>query len=159
MMKAEADKVIPVKDILELRKKQMLVVNAEYQRGAVWTSAQKKKLVDSVLRGYPLPLIYLHLIKQEAGNLVSQRYEVIDGKPGLARYPGHEFFGVLMKANRAKDRGKFRQYAAQVAMQYLTKRRTKGEHLRDINAEAMDDFYYENLDFDADSPDAERLCE
>jgi uncharacterized protein with ParB-like and HNH nuclease domain len=41
----------------------MLVVNPEYQRGVVWTSALKKRLVDSVLRGYPIPLIYLHLIR------------------------------------------------------------------------------------------------
>ncbi len=58
----------------------MLVVNPEYQRGAVWTPTQKKKLVDSVLRGYPIPLIYFHHIRQEAGKLVSQRFEIIDGQ-------------------------------------------------------------------------------
>lgn len=266
-MKAEPD-TISVKDILDLRKKQMLVVNPEYQRGVVWNSGQKKKLVDSVLRGYPLPLIYLHRIKQTAGNLVSERYEVIDGqqritaltefhegafklfdpvkdaqdarfpefikrqpcawggsawsdlseddkrrflvtplpvvqietgdeneardlfvrlqagmplnsqekrdawpgqftdfilkiggKSGLLRYPGHDFFGVLMRANRVKDRGKFRQLAAQIAMLHLTRRRSKGELLGDINAEAIDDFYYENLGFDAESADAKRLLE
>ncbi len=266
-MNADPDK-ISVQDILDLRKKQMLMVNPEYQRGVVWTAAQKKKLVDSVLRGYPLPLIYLHHIKQAAGKFASERCEVIDGqqritalaefaegafklfdpvkeaqearfpefikkqpcpwagkqwreldddlkakfldttlpvvyiethdeneardlfvrlqagmplnsqekrdawpgqftdfilrlggKPGLARYPGHDFFGVLMKANKAKDRGKFRQLAAQVAMLYLTKRRTGGERLCDINAEAIDDFYYENLGFDSESADAKRLFE
>ncbi len=266
-MQAEPAKM-PVKELLELRKQQMLVVNPEYQRGAVWTAAQKKRLIDSVLRGYPLPIIYLHHIKREVGKLVSQRYEVIDGqqritalaeyhegafklfdpnadaqearfpefikrqpcpwarlqwrdlpedareqflgtelaivriethddneardlfvrlqagmplnsqekrdawpghftdfvlrlggKPGIARYPGSDFFNVLMKANKAKDRGKFRQLAAQVAMLYLTKRWSGGERLCDINAQAIDDFYYENLGFDEDSPDASRLFE
>ena len=266
-MQGEPD-TIAVNDLLELRKQQMLVVNPEYQRGVVWTAAQKKRLVDSVLRGYPIPIIYLHHIKREVGPLVSQRYEVIDGqqritalaefhegayklfdpntdaqearfpefikhqpcpwarlqwrdlpenikerflktelsivriathdeneardlfvrlqagmplnsqekrdawpghftdfilrlggKPGLARYPGSDFFNVLMKANKAKDRGKFRQLAAQIAMLYLTRRRTKGERLCDINAPAIDDFYYENLGFDEDAPEAARLFE
>ena len=71
---------LKVRDVLELKSKQMLVVNPEYQRGIVWTQSQKKKLVDSVLRGYPIPLMYLHHIRQAAGNLVSERYEVIDGQ-------------------------------------------------------------------------------
>jgi len=222
--------------------------------------------VDSVLRGYPIPLIYLHHITQEAGKLVSQRYEVIDGqqrinaltefhdgafrlfdpvkdeaearfpdfikkqpcpwggrifsdldaptkdaflktslriveiqthdgneardlfvrlqagmplnsqekrdawpgqftdfilrlagKPGIARYPGHDFFNVLMRAQKVTDRGKFRQLAAQVAMLYLT-RQQKGDNIFcDTKAEAIDDFYYENLGFDSGSPLAVRL--
>lgn len=244
----------------------MLVVNPEYQRGVVWTVSQKKKLVDSVLRGYPIPLIYLHHIKQEAGKLVSQRYEVIDGqqrisalsdfhdgafrlfdpvkdeaearfpdfikrqpcpwggksfadldattkegflktslrivqiqthdgneardlfvrlqagmplnsqekrdawpgqftdfilrlggKPGLARYPGNDFFNVLMRAQKVQDRGKFRQLAAQVAMLYLTRQQNGDNTFCDINAEAIDDFYYENLGFDSGSTPAARL--
>src|SRR6476659_854013 len=71
---------LSVKDLLDLKTQQMLVINPEYQRGVVWTTSQKKKLVDSLLRGYPLPLIYLHHIRQTAGKLVSERFEVIDGQ-------------------------------------------------------------------------------
>src|SRR5687768_12472079 len=78
-MKADPD-TIEVGKILDLKRKQMMIVNPEYQRGVVWTEAQQKKLVDSVLRGYPIPLIYLHHIKDEAAGLVSQRFEVIDGQ-------------------------------------------------------------------------------
>lgn len=260
-MKAEPDD-LSVRDVIELKSQQMLVVNPEYQRGVVWTLTQKRKLVDSVLRGYPIPLIYLHHIRQAAGKLVSQRYEVIDGqqrinaladfhdgafrlfdpvkdeaearfpdfikkqpcpwggrsfpelddatkesflstslriiqiqthdsneardlfvrlqagmplnsqekrdawpgqftdfilrlggKLGLARYPGHDFFNVLMRAQRAKDRGKFRQLAAQIAMLFLTRRAAGDATFCDINAEAIDDFYYENLGFDAEAED------
>ena len=58
-MKASPDK-LSVAEVLDLMAKQMLVTNPEYQRGAVWTTTQKKKLRDSVLRGYPIPLIYFH---------------------------------------------------------------------------------------------------
>lgn len=81
----------------------------------------------------------------------------LGGKAGLARYPGHDFFSDLMRAQRVKDRGKFRQLAAQIAM-LLLKRRESGP-FTDINAEAIDDFYYERLGFDAESTDAKRLIE
>jgi hypothetical protein len=266
-MKTDPDN-LTVADIIDLKNQQMLVVNSEYQRGAVWTKSQRKKLVDSILRGYPIPLIYLHHIKQSAGKLVSQRYEVIDGqqrinaisdyhegafrlfdpvkdaaearfpefikrqpcswagksfseldaatkasflqtplrivriethdsneardlfvrlqsgmplnsqekrdawpgqftdfilrlggKHGLARYPGNDYFNVLLGAGNTTDRGKFRQLAAQIAMLYLT-REDKGDAVFcDINAQAIDDFYYEHLDFDSDAPVARRLVE
>src|SRR6266851_1421946 len=264
VMNTEPDD-LTVADVLALKSQQMLVINSEYQRGAVWTATQKKKLVDSVLRGYPIPLIYFHHIRQEAGKLVSQRYEIIDGqqrinalgdfhdgafklfdpakdevarfpdfikkqpcawggksfhdlsddlrkqllgttlrvvkiqthdsneardlfvrlqsgmpltsqekrdawpgqftdfilrlagKPGIARYPGHDFFNVLMRAQKVQDRGKFRQLAAQIAM-LAVKRRTATSFC-DINAQAIDDFYYEHLGFDSAAADAKRLVE
>ena len=78
-MKTEPED-LKVRDVLDLKSQQMLVVNSEYQRGEVWKLPQKKKLVDSVLRGYPIPLIYFHHIQQEAGTLRSERFEVIDGQ-------------------------------------------------------------------------------
>jgi hypothetical protein len=77
------------------------------------------------------------------------------GKPGLTRYPGDDFFNNLMRAQKVQDRGRFRQLAAEVTMLYFT-RRAKGGFC-DINAQAIDDFYYENLGFDSESPDARRL--
>lgn len=41
---------------------------------------QKQKLVDSVLREYPIPLIYFHHVVQTAGGLRSERFEIIDGQ-------------------------------------------------------------------------------
>ncbi len=74
---------ITVKDLLELRKNGMLTVNPEYQRGAVWTEAQQKRLIDSVLRGYPLPLIYLHHKKKVIAGMQSEGLEIIDGQQRL----------------------------------------------------------------------------
>ena len=81
----------------------MLAVNSEYQRGAVWTVAQKKKLIDSVLREYPgqtcrvarrqetekVPLIYLHHIKKQVAGHMREDFEVIDGQQRLNAL--HEF--------------------------------------------------------------------
>ena len=40
-----------VRDLLQLKKHSMLRVNHEYQRAAVWSESQQKKLIDSVMRG------------------------------------------------------------------------------------------------------------
>lgn len=69
-----------VKDLLDLKVADMLYPNREYQRGPVWSKTQKKSLVDSVLRGYPIPLIYLHYISKLVAGHEQVRYEVIDGQ-------------------------------------------------------------------------------
>src|SRR5436309_7216159 len=69
-----------VGDVLDLKMNDMLYVNREYQRGPVWSTPQKKSLVDSVLRGYPIPLIYLHHISKEVAGHRLDKFEIIDGQ-------------------------------------------------------------------------------
>jgi len=71
---------IKIKDLLVLKRSNMLTVNPEYQRGAVWSEAQQKRLVDSVMRSYPLPLIYLHYKKVSVAGLSRESLEIIDGQ-------------------------------------------------------------------------------
>jgi len=66
--------------LLQWRKANMLTANPEYQRGEVWTLPQKKRLLDSVLRGYHIPLIYLHHIKTEVAGAKREDFEIIDGQ-------------------------------------------------------------------------------
>ena len=69
-----------VEQLLQLKMANMLYANPEYQRGDVWTLAQKKRLIDSVFRGYPIPLIYLHHISKELAGAKREDFEVIDGQ-------------------------------------------------------------------------------
>ncbi len=78
-MELNSDRV-KISDILSWKRGNILRVNPEYQRGAVWKQPQQKKLVDSVLRGYPLPLIYLHHRKQVVGGIMREDFEIIDGQ-------------------------------------------------------------------------------
>ena len=82
----------------------------------------------------------------------------IGGKPELAKYPGHDFFKVVMKAKNS-NRGNFRQLAAQIIMLYLTRRESSGEKLCDTNRDAIDTFYYKHLTFDPQSADVRRFKE
>src|SRR5439155_18596489 len=68
------------KELIDLRKENMLYANPEYQRGVVSSLAQKKRLVDSLLRQYPLPLIYLHHKKKSVAGITNENFEVIDGQ-------------------------------------------------------------------------------
>lgn len=254
-----------IEELIELRKNSMLAANPEYQRGAVWSRTQQRKLIDSILRGYPLPVIYLHHLKKGVGHYGRDDFEIIDGqqrinaiydfsegayslfdpkedaaarfpafireqdcpwasrtfdnlepelrtqflqtkipvamiktdernevrdlfvrlqsglplnhqetrdawpgsftefilklggKPELPRYPGHSFFTQVLRMRPSNDRGKTRQLSAQIAMLFLTRRRNGADAFCDINAEAINDFYYSNLDFDHTSADAQRL--
>lgn len=71
---------ITVEDLLQWKTNNMLTVNAEYQRGAVWTKAQQKRLVDSLFRNYPLPLIYLHHRQRSVAGMHRDDLEIIDGQ-------------------------------------------------------------------------------
>lgn len=260
--------LMKISELLELRKNQMLVINSEYQRGAVWTLDQKKKLIDSILRGYPIPIIYLHKISRSVAGLSRDDLEVIDGqqrlnaiyeywegafslydpikdlekarfpafirdqpcpwagqsfleldnefqnqfldtklivaaitsadnneardlfvrlqggsalnaqerrdawpggmtefilrvggKPEVPKYPGHRFFTEILKMKPGSDRGKTRQLAAQLFMLYQSWKDSGQTKLVDINASSINDFYYDNLDFDYNGEEAKRFLD
>ncbi len=69
-----------VRDLVELRRAGIARANREYQRGAAWQPLQQQKLVDSVLCGYPLPIIYLHFVKSSAGGMSWEALDIIDGQ-------------------------------------------------------------------------------
>lgn len=54
---------------------QTLLVNRRYQRKLVWTVEEKKSFIDSISRGYPVPLFLLAEINQKGAD----KFEIIDG--------------------------------------------------------------------------------
>lgn len=52
------------------------MVNRKYQRKLVWTIEEKQRLIDSIIKNYPIPLILLAHTKDD-------KYEVIDGMQRL----------------------------------------------------------------------------
>lgn len=59
--------------------KDRINVDAEYQRGMVWSKAQKALLIDSIMRGFDIPKIYLSKLPDGSEYL----FNVIDGKQRL----------------------------------------------------------------------------
>jgi hypothetical protein len=55
--------------------------NDEYQRGETWSEAQKQALIDSILRGYPIPSLFLHSrVTMGMRGDTSEKFEVVDGQ-------------------------------------------------------------------------------
>lgn len=55
------------------KKRNQINTNPDYQRPAVWTKGQKQLLIDSILRDYDVPKVYLHEVDKDT-------YDVIDGQ-------------------------------------------------------------------------------
>lgn len=55
------------------------VVNRRYQRKLIWTLEEKQEFIDSLIRGYPVPIILL----AESANRESNDLEIIDGMQRL----------------------------------------------------------------------------
>jgi len=254
---------------MDLKRHKMLTVNAEYQRGAVWNLREKQLLIDSIFRGYPVPMIFLHKKKlQSAAGYSRDDFDVIDGqqrlnalyefvegafflldplskaqigrlpafarskdcpwagkrfseltndfqqslvetkisvsmietdednevrdlfirlqggqplnhqetrdawpgsftdfilriggKPDILRYHGHTFFQKTLGMKPKSDRGKTRMLAAQLAMLFVEQRKNGAWRLPDISNQALNEHYYDNLDFDPTSEVAVQFVE
>ncbi|MBD1559853.1 DUF262 domain-containing protein [Vibrio sp. S9_S30] len=55
--------------------KETFLVNRRYQRKLVWTVEEKRSFIDSIVSGYPVPLILLAEVSTEKG----RKLEIIDG--------------------------------------------------------------------------------
>ena len=87
-----------------------LLVNRKYQRKLIWSVEEKEKLIGSILKGYPIPLILLAERPQVHG---SGKYEIIDGMQRLNAICG--FIENLFAFNgRYFDLNEF-SYAKQLA--------------------------------------------
>lgn len=71
-----APRGMSVQEGYRLYRDQALFVNRRYQRKLVWTEPEKARLIESILKGFPIPLILLaeRSRKEEPG-----KYEIIDG--------------------------------------------------------------------------------
>ncbi|MHC6231738.1 GmrSD restriction endonuclease domain-containing protein [Arthrobacter sp. MMS24-T111] len=68
-----------IEEFIGLAKEQELNLAPSYQRGDVWRTGARQMLVESILRGIPLPSVIL-LMPSDAQD---QQYEVVDGKQRL----------------------------------------------------------------------------
>lgn len=101
-----------------------LIVNRQYQRKLVWTVAEKQKLIDSILKDYPLPLFLLADKGLTAAG--PAKLEVIDGMQRLNAifsFIEHGFLldetcfdiGEFSRAKQAAEAGEFEEYPDDVS--------------------------------------------
>ncbi len=101
-----------------------LIVNRQYQRKLVWTVHEKQRLIDSILKDYPLPL-FLLAEKPQVEGADKPLYEIIDGLQRLNAvfsFIEHGFrlndlcfdIGEFARARQAAEAADFTPYPAEV---------------------------------------------
>ena len=85
-----------VQEAYRIYREGKFLVNRRYQRKLVWTEGEKARLIDSILKGYPVPLI---LLAERPAVYGSGTYEIIDGIQRL-----HAIFSFIENAFPIDDR-------------------------------------------------------
>src|SRR5690606_32929975 len=70
--------VFTVSQFLDWQRSGVLELQPVFQRRHVWKPAAKSQLLDSVVRGYPVPIVFLRQV-QDLKSL-KMRMEVVDGQ-------------------------------------------------------------------------------
>jgi hypothetical protein len=68
-----------VSDFVGWQREGMLELNPNFQRRSVWKKGAKSFLIDTILRGFPVPIIFLRDKKTDLKTLRAQR-DVVDGQ-------------------------------------------------------------------------------
>jgi hypothetical protein len=71
-----------IQDLVNLYEKKHLNLEPGFQRKSVWKEKDRASLMDSIIRNYPLPAIFLYR-NQRDGDVV---YDVIDGKQRIESF-------------------------------------------------------------------------
>jgi hypothetical protein len=111
-----------VQEILNFYEKDHLNLEPGFQRASVWAPGDRRKLIDSILRAYPLPSIFLYR-RYEDGNLV---YDVIDGKQRIESIL--MFIGTI-RGNRFETRSRLPGDEKQDWLDWNTIKRKKRQYL------------------------------
>ena len=109
---------VSVQEIYRRYRENQIIVNRKYQRKLVWSEDEKARLIDSILKGYPIPLI---LFAEFVGGDGRTYYEVLDGMQRLNAIVGfieneypvlEKYFDIkqLARAQQAEKDGLFEAY-------------------------------------------------
>lgn len=66
--------ILHVKRLCEERKE--LIIDPDFQRNSVWNPKQKMELIESILMGIPIPVIYLFEMKDGTKQVVDGRQRI-----------------------------------------------------------------------------------
>ena len=71
-----------VADFIEWQATKSLVLNPDFQRRPVWKKGAKSYLIDTILRGLPIPIIFLRDLPADLKTFAAKR-DVVDGQQRL----------------------------------------------------------------------------
>ncbi len=80
-MKSFDSRAYSIQDFVEWDKQNALVLNPTFQRRAVWNDKAKSYLIDTILRGKPIPKVFMR--QQINPSTKSSVRDVVDGQQRL----------------------------------------------------------------------------
>ncbi|MGF0033133.1 DUF262 domain-containing protein [Bariatricus sp. SGI.154] len=81
MLKKKSPKIVQINDILQWYENDELELSPKYQRNSVWNEKAKSYLIDTIIRGLPIPPIFM---RQKIDVTTKKTYrEIIDGQQRL----------------------------------------------------------------------------
>lgn len=81
MLNRKSPKVIQINDVIDWYTKDEIVLSPNYQRNSVWNEKAKSYLIDTILRGLPMPPIFLRQTIDTTNRKTNR--EIIDGQQRL----------------------------------------------------------------------------
>ena len=66
-----------IRDFVDWDKENKLVIQPDFQRKAVWNKTSKIMLIDTILKDYPIPKIFIQNASEDTGRTVRK---IIDGQ-------------------------------------------------------------------------------
>jgi uncharacterized protein DUF262 len=94
--------VYKVSDFVTWQKSNLLVLSPYFQRRPVWPPGAKSYLIDTIIRGLPVPIIFLREQKTDLKSLEHKR-EVVDGQQRLRTVLGFVSPSVLPNYDAKRD--------------------------------------------------------
>lgn len=94
-------KIVQISDVIQWHERGELELSPKYQRNSVWNDEAKSYLIDTILRGLPIPPIFLR--QQTDINTRSTNREIIDGQQrirAILEFIVEEKFAVKRSHNK-----------------------------------------------------------
>lgn len=115
-----------VKKLLEVHKANQLELSPYYQRNDIWTLPAKKRLIDSIKIGYPLPAFFLNLKHDGV-------YDMVDGQQrtrALIGFVNRQFPGLDKELFEPSDPESLLSYKLTIVV------------IEDTEEQSVEDFYF-----------------
>lgn len=121
-------KEVTISQLIEWIKNDKINLHPPYQRNFIWSSKDQKLLIDSIMKGYPLPNFFIY--KKKDGS-----YDMVDGQQRattISKYVKGDFADSYKQFYRDIDQDKFMSYVLNMTEVY---------DVDTSNGESLEDFY------------------
>ena len=100
-LKKTTAKIITISDLVQWHEKREMELSPKYQRNSVWNEKAKAYLIDTIIRGLPIPPIFLRQVIDV--NTKKTYREIIDGQQrvrAILEYVVTEEFAIKKSHNK-----------------------------------------------------------